>query len=57
VPSASAATGGHWEPAGYNLYRIEGKPGAWDCEVISRSLSADGTWTDVGRRRLTRRSH
>ena len=57
VPSASAATGGHWEAAGYNLYRIEGSPGAWDCEVISRSLSDDGTWIDVGRRRLTRRSN
>lgn len=57
VPSASAATGGHWQPAGYNLYRIDGGPGAWDCEMISRSLSGDGTWIDVGRRRLTRRTN
>lgn len=55
VPSASAATGGHWEPAGYNIYRIDGAPGAWNCEVSSRALAADGTWVDVGRRRLTRR--
>jgi 3',5'-cyclic AMP phosphodiesterase CpdA len=55
VPSASAAAGGHWEPAGYNLYRIEGGPGAWHCEVLSRSLAGDGKWVDVGRRRVTRR--
>jgi 3',5'-cyclic AMP phosphodiesterase CpdA len=55
VPSASAATGGHWQPAGYNLYRIDGGPGAWHCEVSSRSLAADGSWTDVGRRRLSAR--
>jgi 3',5'-cyclic AMP phosphodiesterase CpdA len=56
VPSASAATGGHWEPAGYNLYRIDGGPGAWHCEVSSRALGDDGTWRDLGRRRLSRRS-
>ena len=56
VPSASAAAGGHWQSAGYNLYRIEGGPGAWHCEVSSRALAGDGKWADVGRRRLTRRS-
>lgn len=55
VPSASATAGGHWQAAGYNLYRIEGAPGAWDCEMISRQLGADGSWTDLGRRRLARR--
>jgi 3',5'-cyclic AMP phosphodiesterase CpdA len=28
-------------PAAYNLYRIEGAPGAWRCEAISRGLRAD----------------
>jgi 3',5'-cyclic AMP phosphodiesterase CpdA len=37
VPSASAAFGRH-NPAGYNLYRITGAPGAWQCEAISRGL-------------------
>lgn len=55
VPSASAAAGGHWQPAGYNIYRIDGAPGAWHCEVTSRSLTDDGKWIDVGRRRLARR--
>jgi 3',5'-cyclic AMP phosphodiesterase CpdA len=42
VPSASAALGGKWEPAGYNLYRIDGTPGAWRCEMTSRGMGADG---------------
>jgi 3',5'-cyclic AMP phosphodiesterase CpdA len=40
VPSASEAPPG--EHAGYNLYRIEGAPGAWHFETISRGLSGDG---------------
>ncbi len=50
VPSASAAPGGRWEPAGYNVYRVEGAPGAWRCEMISRALAADGTIREIGRR-------
>jgi 3',5'-cyclic AMP phosphodiesterase CpdA len=38
VPSASAAVRGDRDPAGYNLYRIEGERGRWRCEVISRGL-------------------
>jgi 3',5'-cyclic AMP phosphodiesterase CpdA len=38
VPSASAALDGHDEPAGYNLYRIAGRPGSWTCEVVSRGF-------------------
>jgi 3',5'-cyclic AMP phosphodiesterase CpdA len=55
VPSASAKAGGHWEPAGYNLYRIDGGPGSWRCEMVSRALGKDGEWIELGRRRLTRR--
>ena len=40
VPSASAATGGRWEPAGYNLYRIDGSANAWRCEMITRGFRA-----------------
>ncbi len=43
VPSASAAYGADHDPAGYALYRIDGKPGAWTCEVIRRALDAGGT--------------
>jgi 3',5'-cyclic AMP phosphodiesterase CpdA len=41
VPSASAA-GGKYDPAGYNLYTIEGEPGAWHCQAVSRGLAASG---------------
>ena len=42
VPSASEAPPGEHDPAGYNLYCIEGERGAWRCEVITRGLSGSG---------------
>jgi hypothetical protein len=42
VPSASAGPGGRYDPAAYNLYVIDGSPGAWKREMISRGLSHDG---------------
>jgi 3',5'-cyclic AMP phosphodiesterase CpdA len=41
VPSASAA-GGKYDRAGYNLYTIEGEPGAWHCQAVSRGLASGG---------------
>lgn len=41
VPSASAR-GIHHEPAAYNLYRIDGAPGRWSCEMIRRGLRGPG---------------
>ena len=38
VPSASAIISTHDEPAAYNLYRIDGAPGAWQCEMVARGL-------------------
>jgi hypothetical protein len=38
VPSASAATGGHWQPAGYNMFRVAGTPKAWHCEMMTRGF-------------------
>jgi len=38
VPSASAIVSTHDEPAAYNLYRIGGEPGGWQCEMVSRGL-------------------
>jgi 3',5'-cyclic AMP phosphodiesterase CpdA len=46
VPSASAAFGTDHDPAGYNLYRIDGRPGGWTCEVVRRGLGADGAVTE-----------
>ena len=52
VPSASAIISTHDEPAAYNLYRIDGAPGAWQCELVVRGLS-DGR---AGITELTRRT-
>ncbi len=54
VPSASAIVSTHDEPAAYNLYRIGGSSGAWQCEMVSRGLRAgnDGI-TELKRERLT----
>jgi 3',5'-cyclic AMP phosphodiesterase CpdA len=43
VPSASAIISDHDEPAAYNLYRIGGGPGAWQCDMVSRGLRAGHT--------------
>jgi 3',5'-cyclic AMP phosphodiesterase CpdA len=42
VPSASAKPGVDKDNAGYNLYRIDGAPGAWRCEVVSRGMTTSG---------------
>jgi 3',5'-cyclic AMP phosphodiesterase CpdA len=41
VPSASEAPPGEYDPAGYNLYRIDGAPGAWRCELITHGIAGD----------------
>jgi 3',5'-cyclic AMP phosphodiesterase CpdA len=43
VPSASATLGGHYDSAAYNLYAIEGTPGAWRCEMATRGLDRAGS--------------
>jgi 3',5'-cyclic AMP phosphodiesterase CpdA len=53
VPSASASAGRRHEPAGYNLYRIDGGPGAFTCEVVSRGLVPSGRVVEVDRYPLT----
>jgi 3',5'-cyclic AMP phosphodiesterase CpdA len=43
VPSASGAPGrAHDEPAGYNLYEIEGAWGAWRCTLVRRGWRGSG---------------
>jgi 3',5'-cyclic AMP phosphodiesterase CpdA len=49
VPSASAAFGTDHDAAGYNLYRIGGRPGGWTCEVARRGLGADGAVSETER--------
>jgi len=50
VPSASEAPPGRHEPAGYNLYRIDGSVDDWQCEVVSYALTRDGkAIVEIGR--------
>jgi 3',5'-cyclic AMP phosphodiesterase CpdA len=42
VPSASAAPSDAHDSAAYNLYAVEGTPGAWQVEMISRAVAPDG---------------
>jgi 3',5'-cyclic AMP phosphodiesterase CpdA len=49
VPSASALPGSDKESAAYNLYRIDGTRGAWQCELISRGLNPAGEVTQQKR--------
>ena len=52
VPSASAAPGMSKDAAAYNLYAVDGTPGAWTCEMISRGIDAAGTVTQQRRLKI-----
>lgn len=43
LPSASASPDGHHQPAAYNLYRIDGAPGAFACEAVTRGFAPGAT--------------
>lgn len=49
VPSASATPGLDKDNAGYHLYRIDGAPGAWRCEMVVRGMDEDGMVEEVKR--------
>src|SRR5262245_17530455 len=49
--SAAAASSRHDDPAGYNLFRIGGEPGAWHCEMVERGLRG-GAMVEIERRML-----
>lgn len=42
VPSASATPGDPRGGGAYNLYRIDGAPGHWTCEMETRGVTAEG---------------
>jgi len=53
VPSASAqAPHGREHAGGYNVFHIDGTPGAWRCAVITRLRGADGGMREVERETL-----
>ncbi len=39
VPSASAGPNDPRAPGAYNIYRIDGEPGRWSCEMITRGFA------------------
>jgi 3',5'-cyclic AMP phosphodiesterase CpdA len=53
APSASArAPHGDEDAAGYHLYEIDGKPGAWRCQMVTRERGTDGIIREVERQTL-----
>jgi hypothetical protein len=52
VPSASAAPSDPRGGAAYNLYRIDGAPGYWTCEMESRGFAPDGKIVLLGKKTL-----
>ncbi|HVV60715.1 MAG TPA: metallophosphoesterase [Pseudolabrys sp.] len=52
VPSASAAPGTTKSDAAWNLYRIDGTPGAWTCEMTSRAIAPGGKVAEIERLNL-----
>ena len=52
VPSASAAPGMSKDAAAYNLYAIDGAPGAWTCELTTRGIGNGGTVVEQQRAKL-----
>ena len=49
VPSASAVPHNDKDAAAYNLYRIDGTRGSWQCELTSRGLAPSGEITQQKR--------
>jgi 3',5'-cyclic AMP phosphodiesterase CpdA len=55
VPSASQRPDGRHTAAGYNLYRIDGRAGAWRCEMAMKGIAPDGGGiVELGRKVLIR---
>jgi 3',5'-cyclic AMP phosphodiesterase CpdA len=54
VPSASARPGVDVDAAGYHLYNIDGRRGAWQIELVSRGMTADGAIVENQRMVLER---
>jgi 3',5'-cyclic AMP phosphodiesterase CpdA len=52
VPSASAKPGTDKDAAAYNLYAIDGAPGAWQCEMVTRAVMPNGDVVEQGRMKL-----
>jgi 3',5'-cyclic AMP phosphodiesterase CpdA len=53
VPSASVSASARKGAGAYNLYLIDGRPGAWTCDVVSRGLRPSGAMAELNRFPLT----
>lgn len=51
VPSASNAPGGSKPASRYNLFAIDGKPGAWRCSLTERGYGPPGVGIEIIRER------
>jgi 3',5'-cyclic AMP phosphodiesterase CpdA len=52
VPSASASANDPRGGAAYNLYRIDGVPGRWSCEMEARGVTPAGEIVSFGKNKL-----
>ena len=52
VSAAGQAPGGRRPAARYNLFEIDGEPGAWRCTQIERGIQGDGEVDEIARREL-----
>lgn len=52
VPSASGRPGKARHAAAYHLYNIDGRPGAWSIELVSRGVTQDGQVVEEKRMKL-----
>ncbi len=53
VPSASVPSSAEKRAGAYNLYLIDGRPGAWSCEMVSRGLRPSGAVAELNRTALS----
>jgi 3',5'-cyclic AMP phosphodiesterase CpdA len=52
VVGVSSASAHEHDPAGYNLYRIDGSVGRWRCEMVARGHACGTRFVDLDRRML-----
>jgi 3',5'-cyclic AMP phosphodiesterase CpdA len=52
VPSASATPSDSHGAGAYNLYRIDGAPGRWTCELESRGITPAGDVVTISKKKL-----
>jgi hypothetical protein len=57
VPSASVPSSAQKRAGAYNLYLIDGRAGAWSCEVVSRGLRPSGAVAELSRMDLSWSEH